>query len=66
MEMMAVAEGLGVLHNGYLARIVEENEEVKKWLGMEGKPVKACMLMGYPAVKYVKTAPRKAPQVVWR
>lgn len=66
MEMMAAAEGLGVLYNGYLARIVEENEEAKKWLGIEGKTVKACMLMGYPAVKYVRTAPRKAPQVVWR
>lgn len=66
IESMAVSLGMGVLYNGYLARIAEADEDVKKWLGIEGKPVKACMLLGYPARTYVRTAPRKEPNVIWK
>lgn len=66
MENMAQALGLGVLHNGYLAKISDVNEELKKWLGMQGKTIRACMLMGYTDVKYVRTAPRRDAQVTWK
>lgn len=66
VEHMAVALGLGALYNGYLAKITDTNEELKKWLGIEGKKIKACMLLGYPDVKYARTAPRRDAQVIWK
>lgn len=64
IETMAVSMGMGALYNGYLARLVEENEELKKWLGIEGKQIRACMLLGYPARIYKRTAPRKEVNLI--
>ena len=64
IENMAVSLGMGALYNGYLARLVEANEELKKWLGIEGKEIRACMLLGYPAKQYKRTAPRKEANVI--
>lgn len=66
MELMAVSLGLGTLYNGFLARIVDQSEEIKSWLGIEGKQVKGCMLAGYPNVAYKRTVPRKAANVIWK
>lgn len=66
IENLAVSLGMGALYNGYLARIVEADENVKKWLGIDGKTVKACMLLGYPAGRYLRTAPRKKAHVIWK
>lgn len=66
MELMAVALGLGALYNGYLARITNANEKLKDWLGIKGKTIKACMLLGYPNVSYERTAPRKEANVIWK
>lgn len=66
MELMAVSLGLGMLYNGYLARIADENQALKAWLGIEGKEIKACMLLGYPNVTYARTAPRKPANVIWK
>ena len=66
IENMAVALGMGALYNGYLARIADDNAELKKWLGIEDKHIKACMLLGYPDVSYVRTAPRKPANVIWK
>ena len=63
---MAVSQGLGALYNGFLARISDENKELKKWLGIEGKAIKACMLLGYPKVSYQRSAPRKPANVIWK
>ena len=66
IEMMAVSLGLGTLYNGFLARIADVNVELKKWLGIEGKMIKACMLLGYPDRVYVRTAPRREAHVIWK
>lgn len=66
IENLAVSLGLGALYNGYLVRIVQADEDVKEWLGIEGKTIKACMLLGYPARRYIRTAPRKEPNIIWR
>lgn len=66
IEAMAVSLGMGALYNGFLARIADANEELKKWLGIEGKTIKACMLLGYPARVYARTAPRKEANVIWK
>ena len=66
MEMMGVSLGLGMLYNGYLARVSDANEELKQWLGIGDRTICACMLLGYPAVHYARTAPRKTVDVIWK
>lgn len=66
IETMAVALGMGALYNGYLARIADANAELKKWLGIDGKMIKACLLLGYPDRVYARTAPRREANVVWK
>ncbi len=59
MEMVAVASGAGVLHSGYLKRIISTSYELSNWLGLGDASPACCMLAGYPAVAYARTAPRK-------
>lgn len=66
METMAVAEGAGVLYSGYLQRIIEASPALKEWLGISERHLTCCMLIGYPAVTYRRTAPRKKADIVWR
>ncbi len=66
MELMAVAQGLGVLFNGFVARLTAMNEKARDWLNVREKPVAASMLIGRPNVRYQRTAPRKPADVVWR
>lgn len=66
IENMAVAEGAGALYSGYMMRVIESSPVLKEWLGITGIPVSCCMLLGYPAVSYRRTAPRKKSEVVWR
>ena len=66
IETMANAMGMGALYNGYLARISDANVELKKWLGIEDKTIKACLLLGYPDRVYRNTAPRKEANVIWK
>ncbi|MCI8466148.1 MAG: 4Fe-4S binding protein [Lachnospiraceae bacterium] len=66
MENMAVAEGLGVLYSGYLTRIIERSQALKDWLGISDKSLACCMLLGYPAVHYKRTAPRKPADIIWK
>lgn len=66
IENMAVAEGAGVLYSGYVQRITEAWKPLKDWLEIGELPVACCMLIGYPAVTYKRTAPRKKADIVWR
>lgn len=66
METMAVAEGAGVLYSGYLQRIIEASPKLKEWLDIPERHLTSCMLIGYPAVTYKRTAPRKKADIVWR
>lgn len=66
MELAAVAHGAGVLHSGYLRHIVSGSKTLESWLGIEGKEISCCMLAGYPAVSYRRTAPRKPASVILR
>ena len=55
---------MGAQYNGYLQRLVESSRDLKDWLGTGDRTVAACMLLGYPAVRYWRTAPRKSAQVI--
>lgn len=58
MELMAVSLGMGMLFNGFLCYAAEGLPVVKSWLGAQDRPLQTCMLLGYPAVTYRRTAPR--------
>lgn len=66
MELMAVAQGLGALYNGYLLHAVKSDTALRQWLGIPDVPVKTAMLLGYPVVQYQRSAPRKPINVIWR
>ncbi len=66
MEMAAVAQGLGVLYNGFLVYATNMNAAAREWLDIKDKPAQVCMLAGYPRVIYKRTAPRRAADVRWR
>lgn len=64
MEMEAYACGAGMLHSGYLKRVVSASPALLEYLGIgENESIACCMLLGYPAVSYPRTAGRKMPKV---
>ena len=64
IENMAVAMNMGALYNGYLRRLFNSSPEIKSLLGAGDKEILCCMLLGYPDVRYVRTAPRKAADAI--
>jgi nitroreductase/NAD-dependent dihydropyrimidine dehydrogenase PreA subunit len=66
MELAAVAQGLGMLYNGFLVYAASLNPAALEWLDVTDKPVQVCMLVGYPDVTYERTAPRREADVRWR
>lgn len=66
IENMAVAEGLGALYSGYMMRVISTSKVLREWLGIVDKKISCCMLMGYPAVTYKRTAPRRKADIIWK
>lgn len=67
MELMAQAQGVGVLYSGFLQRIILDTPKALEFLGLDGtKTLGTVMLFGMPAVKYQRTAPRKKVNVTWK
>lgn len=66
MESIAASMGIGILYCGFLIDIIKMSPDIKKWLNIEEENLVCCMLAGYPAVKYKRTAPRKELCAVWR
>jgi nitroreductase len=65
MELVACAQGLGVLYSGFLMRACA-SEKIKAAMEIpEGKEVLTVLLVGYPRVKYQRTAPRKKADIIW-
>jgi len=59
IEHVAMGYGLGVMYDGYLRRLTDEDDDTRAWIGLKDKKVYCCMLLGYPAVRYRRTAPRR-------
>ena len=66
IELMAHAEGLGVLFSGFIQRALALNEDACDYLKVEKTQICACMLLGYPNVEYRRSVPRKAAQITWK
>ncbi len=66
MELTAVAHGLGAMYDQYLSYVTKNNREALQFLGTHGEKVLVAMLLGYPAVKFFRTAPRKNTNITWK
>ena len=67
MELMTPALGLGMFFSGFFVRAAMGNPKIKAFLGIDdSKEVIACLVMGYPDMKYQRTVPRKKADVSWR
>ena len=67
MELMAQAQGVGVLYSGFLQRIILDTPKAMEFLGLDGtKTLGTVMLFGMPAVKYCRTVPRKKMNIIWK
>ena len=64
MELMAESQGLGVLYSGFFVICSRLSAKIKGMLELpKGDKVITCMVIGYPAVKYQRIAPRKEIRV---
>lgn len=67
MALMAEAHGLGVLYSGFFAQAVSFSPALKKRLRLKRREKAAAVLvLGYPRVRYLRSAPREAAKVQWR
>ena len=66
MELMTDALGLGTFFSGFLQIAAQDNKEILDLLGIEdSKLIISCLVIGYPDVKYQRTAPRKTANINW-
>lgn len=65
VELMAHADGLGVLYSGFIRLALANNPALCDKFGLKSEEICVCMLVGYPAVSYKRTAPRKTACVKW-
>lgn len=67
MEMEAAALGLGALYVGFFTRLAAHSEALRRHLGLGAEDkVVTCLALGYPAVRYLRTVPRKKAKIDWR
>lgn len=66
MELVANAEGVGVLFDGLAQHGILMSSDAQEWLEIGEKQICSCMLLGYPKVKYFRTVPRKEADVIWK
>ena len=60
MALVAEAHGLGVLYSGFFAMAVNTSRTLRKMLGLRrGQKAVAALVIGYPAVKYQRSAPKE-------
>lgn len=65
-ELMAYHLGLGCLYSGYFTACCDLSAELKEMLGVSKQErVVRCLVLGYPDVKFLRTAPRKEANVTY-
>lgn len=66
MELMAQSLGLGVFYSGFFTMISRFSGKLKKRLGVRrGEKVVTTLVLGYPAVRYQRTAQRESAEVLF-
>lgn len=67
METMIYAMDLGMVYSGFTCSAVMHSAAIKEFLGLkEGYTVHAALVMGHPAVSYVRSVPRREAVVEWK
>jgi nitroreductase len=66
MELVANANGLGVLYSSFITRGADSAKMKEKFGVPKGKKVYMAMLVGYRGVQFQRIAPRKKADVIWR
>jgi len=67
MELMAQTLGLGVLYSGFFTMAIRESDELKQMLSISApEQVVTTLVIGHPAVKYIRTAQRETAKVTYR
>jgi len=67
MELMAEALGLGTVYVGLFARPANQNAAIRQSLGLaEKENIAICLAVGYPSVTYLRSAPKKPANIIWR
>ena len=66
MEFVAEAHGLGVLFSGYFTTAANTSRKIKNALKVpRGKSIAMTLVIGYPDVKFLRSAPRKKLDVTY-
>lgn len=66
MELEANALKLGCFYSGFSTAGINDDAICRKMLGLaDGEIAVTALLIGYPAVAYKRSAPRKKPDVTW-
>lgn len=64
MEFVAEANGLGVLFSGFFTMAANVSRSIKKALQIpKGKQVAMTLVLGYPDVRFLRSAQRREPDV---
>jgi len=67
IELLAEALGLGTLYVGLFTRPANANQKIRSLLGIaKDENIAACLALGYPKVRYLRSVQRKAATVAWR
>lgn len=67
MELMANALGMGACFIGLFVRALDFSPELNEFLGINSRyKITAALAIGYPAVHYLRTVPRKPAKVEWK
>ncbi len=67
MEFVAEANGLGTLYSGYFTMAARMSGKIKKTLGIKrGEKIQMTLVMGYPKVRYWRSAPWKKLSVRYK
>lgn len=64
MEFVAEANGLGVLYSGFFTMAANASRKIKKAIGIpKGKKVAMTLVIGYPNINFLRSAPHKKLEV---
>lgn len=63
MSLMAEANGLGVLYSGFFSLVSNLSRKIKKSLNIRNKKVITTLVLGYPDVKYYRTAQKEQADI---
>ncbi len=58
---------LGTLYVGLFTKAANKNRKIRTLLGLKkNEKIVQCIALGYPDVKYQRTAPKKKTDIQWR